>query len=152
MRRRVECCEHCDQRECNDHTKGRDLQKCGGTSVSDCRGGKERCDERFHLRSPSFDRNAERPYGACCTVTGLYRENRIGAVSFLTQFSIPIVGREGPPNREAWKQPKSCHRDVTSGAGVQAFINCAEKHPEKWHSPDGWGVNEAVRETWPCRR
>jgi hypothetical protein len=37
------------------------------------------------------------------------------------------------------------------GAGVQAFINWAEKHPERWTSDMLFGVNKALSETWPCR-
>jgi hypothetical protein len=37
------------------------------------------------------------------------------------------------------------------GAQVQAFVNWATKHPEKWTSEPYVGVISALRETWPCR-
>ena len=36
------------------------------------------------------------------------------------------------------------------GAMVQAFINWAEKHPEKWSTSRQLGVMASLRETWPC--
>jgi hypothetical protein len=46
---------------------------------------------------------------------------------------------------------KFCGHDASRGAMLQAFLNWAEKHPEKWSQYDGFGVVEALQETWPCR-
>jgi hypothetical protein len=47
---------------------------------------------------------------------------------------------------------KFCSAEGTSlGALRQAFINWAEKHPEAWSIYNGYGVNVALRETWPCK-
>jgi len=44
-----------------------------------------------------------------------------------------------------------CQSSGTStGAGVQAFINWAEKHPERWSQPYSVGVVDSLRELWPC--
>jgi hypothetical protein len=40
---------------------------------------------------------------------------------------------------------------ISNGAMQQAFINWAERHPEKWSENAQMGVTEAMRETWPCR-
>jgi hypothetical protein len=37
------------------------------------------------------------------------------------------------------------------GAGVQAFIKWAEKHPENWTDDGLFGVTKALSETWPGR-
>ncbi len=37
------------------------------------------------------------------------------------------------------------------GAQVQAFINWAKKHPEKWNENDLDGIMTALQETWPCQ-
>jgi hypothetical protein len=39
----------------------------------------------------------------------------------------------------------------TYGALKQAFVNWAEKHPEKWTEFADLGVIIALRETWPCQ-
>jgi hypothetical protein len=39
-----------------------------------------------------------------------------------------------------------------TGAMVQAFINWAQKHPEKWDYAGVVGVSFALSETWPCRK
>lgn len=36
-------------------------------------------------------------------------------------------------------------------AMVQAFVNWAEKHPERWEDPRGSGVMSALKELWPCK-
>jgi hypothetical protein len=47
---------------------------------------------------------------------------------------------------------KFCSGETSSlGAMRQAFINWAEKHPEAWSMFNGYGVNAALHETWPCR-
>jgi hypothetical protein len=38
----------------------------------------------------------------------------------------------------------------TMGAVIQAFLNWADKHPEKWARPRIFGATAAMRETWPC--
>jgi hypothetical protein len=43
----------------------------------------------------------------------------------------------------------ACTR-ASFGAMVQAFVNWAEKHPEKWSTSRQLGVMMALRETWPC--
>ena len=45
----------------------------------------------------------------------------------------------------------ACPDNATNGAMFQAFINWAEKHPEKWSDEMQDGVNRALHETWPCR-
>ena len=37
------------------------------------------------------------------------------------------------------------------GAYVQAFINWADQHPEKWGEHRSFGVAYALTEKWPCR-
>jgi hypothetical protein len=37
------------------------------------------------------------------------------------------------------------------GTMVQAFVNWAEKNPQKWSDPRYAGVMKAIFETWPCR-
>jgi len=44
-----------------------------------------------------------------------------------------------------------CGEDVTGGVIIQAFINWAEKHPEKWGEEMRVGVNAALHEMWPCK-
>lgn len=39
---------------------------------------------------------------------------------------------------------------VSNAAMLQAFINWAQKHPEKWDAEKQLGVMEAIRTTWPC--
>jgi hypothetical protein len=39
---------------------------------------------------------------------------------------------------------------VSNGAMVQAFVNWAGRHPERWSDERYAGVWEAIRETWPC--
>ena len=36
-------------------------------------------------------------------------------------------------------------------AMVQAFVNWAEKHPERWEEPRRLGVITALKELWPCK-
>lgn len=36
-------------------------------------------------------------------------------------------------------------------AMVQAFVNWAEKHPERWEEPRRLGVMAALKELWPCK-
>jgi Rap1a immunity proteins len=40
---------------------------------------------------------------------------------------------------------------VTTAAGVQAFKNWAQKHPEAWGIVAYPGVVFALKETWPCK-
>jgi hypothetical protein len=42
-------------------------------------------------------------------------------------------------------------RAVSPGAVIQAFLDWAEKHPEKWTTPRQTGVMQALREAWPCK-
>jgi hypothetical protein len=35
-------------------------------------------------------------------------------------------------------------------AFVQAFVNWAEQHPERWYQSRSIGVMDALREKWPC--
>jgi hypothetical protein len=37
------------------------------------------------------------------------------------------------------------------GAMIQAFINWAEKNPQKWDMNKTAGVITALQETWPCK-
>jgi hypothetical protein len=37
------------------------------------------------------------------------------------------------------------------GAGVQAFLNWADKHPEHWGDPGAAGVMLALMDLWPCK-
>jgi Rap1a immunity proteins len=39
---------------------------------------------------------------------------------------------------------------VSDSAMLQAFMNWARNHPEKWHMVTQLGVMEAIRSTWPC--
>lgn len=39
----------------------------------------------------------------------------------------------------------------SNGAALEAFINWAEKHPEKWAWKMQLGVNLALHETWLCK-
>ena len=45
-----------------------------------------------------------------------------------------------------------CFNSATEGAGRQAFINWAEKHPDKWSEARILGVESALMAAWPCRR
>lgn len=36
-------------------------------------------------------------------------------------------------------------------ARIQAFMNWARAHPEKWNLTDFEGVVLALRESWPCK-
>lgn len=40
--------------------------------------------------------------------------------------------------------------DPTYGAAVQAFINWAERNPDKWDYAQLMGVHSALSELWPC--
>jgi hypothetical protein len=40
--------------------------------------------------------------------------------------------------------------EASYGAAMQAFMNWADKHPERWSKPMVVGVIEALNETWPC--
>jgi|CXWL01.1.fsa_nt_gi hypothetical protein len=40
---------------------------------------------------------------------------------------------------------------VKYGAMVQAFVNWAEKHPERWEKPRSLGVALALGGLWPCK-
>lgn len=40
---------------------------------------------------------------------------------------------------------------LSYGAAKKAFMNWADKHPEKWGDEMNFGVIEALRETWPCK-
>jgi Rap1a immunity proteins len=40
----------------------------------------------------------------------------------------------------------------TIGAEAQAFINWAEKNPDKWGWPAANGVIIALKEKWPCKK
>lgn len=40
---------------------------------------------------------------------------------------------------------------LSYGSARQAFLNWADKHPEKWSEEMGFGVIEALRDTWPCK-
>jgi hypothetical protein len=44
----------------------------------------------------------------------------------------------------------TCPGGVAYFAMVQAFMNWAAAHPEKWTMPRGDGVFHALSETWPC--
>lgn len=39
---------------------------------------------------------------------------------------------------------------VSNGAMVQAFVNWAARHPERWTDKRQIGVWEAIQNTWPC--
>ena len=39
---------------------------------------------------------------------------------------------------------------MSHGAMVQAFVNWADKHPERWADVGVLGVMSALIETWPC--
>ncbi|UVK43258.1 hypothetical protein BPNPMPFG_005036 [Mesorhizobium sp. AR07] len=39
----------------------------------------------------------------------------------------------------------------TYGAYVQAFVNWAQAHPKNWQESLGYGVMEALSQTWPCQ-
>lgn len=40
----------------------------------------------------------------------------------------------------------------SGGAMIQAFLNWAEKHPEKWAGPALVGFAVAMSTTWPCKK
>jgi hypothetical protein len=42
--------------------------------------------------------------------------------------------------------------NVTYGASVQAFMNWANAHPERWTENRLVGVATALRQTWPCKK
>jgi hypothetical protein len=72
-------------------------------------------------------------------VTGIFETMGLNGASFSHQFN-PLktltVCVDPPPSY---------------GAEVQAFINWANNHPEKWGMPDSVGVAGAMSETWPCQ-
>jgi hypothetical protein len=41
--------------------------------------------------------------------------------------------------------------DTSPATMVEAFIDWAEKHPERWTAPRQTGVMQALNQTWPCR-
>jgi hypothetical protein len=48
-------------------------------------------------------------------------------------------------------QMSICGEEGTYGAMVQAFMNWAQKHPERWGEHSSVGVITALRESWPCK-
>jgi hypothetical protein len=41
--------------------------------------------------------------------------------------------------------------DASPAKMVEAFIDWAEKHPERWTAPRQTGVMQALNQTWPCK-
>jgi hypothetical protein len=64
----------------------------------------------------------------------------------LDMRSVPTLGEE---TKVTFSKVAICGR-IQVGAGVQAFKNWAEKHPEKWSTSQTYGVMTALHELWPC--
>jgi hypothetical protein len=110
--------------------------------------------------------NAEEPKQISNTVQELYQQCKshngpgevmclgfiAGSVAQMEIIAIAAEHMDAPTDRLfLLGETKFCSGQGTSlGAMRQAFINWAEKHPEKWSMYNGYGVNAALRETWPC--
>jgi Rap1a immunity proteins len=79
----------------------------------------------------------------------------VGGVAEQMEYNGAILARmnktdELLPTRLIMVTMSACYGDVSYGALIQAFVNWAAKHPEKWSDTAQRGVMEAARETWPC--
>ena len=70
-----------------------------------------------------------------------------GQIGFIN--TIAFMARD-PSDRELLYAFGACGGPSTAAAGVQAFTNWAEKHPERWADEFSAGINVALHEAWPC--
>jgi hypothetical protein len=99
--------------------------------------------------------SAEEKYGG--SIQDLYTqckssdsEIRILCISYIAGVmeTMELVGGDGTTTSQ---QFGICTTDFVSfGAGVQVFINWAEKHPKAWNDARNFGVIMALRGAWPC--
>jgi hypothetical protein len=85
-------------------------------------------------------------YEACTGANSYLRLYCIGYIS-ATMESMRVLGTYSPAQAAFGMCPKV---SVSYAAGVQAFQNWAQKHPETWSAPRYVGVALALKETWPC--
>jgi hypothetical protein len=72
----------------------------------------------------------------------------LGAVAGVSQvMAANCDGGKSEPSL-AWL---SASLPPSHGAGVQAFVNWAEAHPEQWGAYELTGVILAIRQTFPCK-
>ncbi len=82
----------------------------------------------------------------------IYGLGDLMSLNGLEREKLPVHEAEG----RAWLADTGLCTNVDetqpSGAAMlQAFLNWADKHPEKWSLDAGLGIIEALRSTWPCK-
>ena len=98
------------------------------------------------LQAQDPQRSIQYLYEACTAADSHMQLYCIGYIS-ATMDAMTVLGTYGP----AAHAFGICSEAVVSyGAGIQAFKNWAQKHPEAWGAPRYVGVSLALRETWPC--
>jgi hypothetical protein len=104
-------------------------------------------------------RNTQTLYRWCKAKTGSVEHGvclgYIAGVGELMTVNGADVGSSRPQfltNVEIYLWMTSICNAPTPGAMVQAFVNWAEKHPEKWGGERISSVMTALQETWPCKR
>jgi hypothetical protein len=67
----------------------------------------------------------------------------LGYVTGVAETMNQLLG----PDAKGGYCPKG---SISYGAFQQAFVNWAQRHPEKWSATAFSGVSQALRKTWPC--
>jgi hypothetical protein len=62
-----------------------------------------------------------------------------------------LMKEASPDQRRTLSVFATCGKS-TYGADVQAFINWAKSHPERWSGHPTLGVIDALQEKWPCHK
>ena len=71
----------------------------------------------------------------------------VGGVMSINSYGISHF--KSPQDSASVRALSTCG-EATFGAEVQAFMNWAPKHPERWSEDAIIGVMRALRDTWPC--
>jgi Rap1a immunity proteins len=94
---------------------------------------------------PEFEQTTVQAFFSVCNGGDLGKIYCIGYVSGLMDSMVGLGGAKLGP-----KNVRMCGQHVTYGAAVQAFMNWAQKNPEKWSHDRLEGVTSALSESWPC--
>ena len=74
----------------------------------------------------------------------------IGGISDMMIINSQLLSHDGEKSVEFAMCEGNEH--TAYGAKVQAFINWADSHPQRWGEHQALGVAEALRLAWPCKR
>ena len=97
------------------------------------------------LQAEDPHRSIQSLYEACTGADSYQQMYCVGYIS-ATMDTMTVLGTYGPAQAFG-----ICPKVFVSyGAGVQAFKNWAQKHPDAWGAPRYLGVSLALKETWPC--